>query len=103
MLTVKQPDAVIMILPAGRSRRNKSRVSGESRSPLSAAATAGMTSGTWQRSSTLGVIQEGRTSRSNICESYKNVVLPKAIRDSAGIGKAVQVPHAEFDVLPTMC
>ena len=41
----------------------------------------------------LRAIQEGGTTRSNIYEGYKSVVLYEAIRDSAETGKVVDVEY----------
>jgi predicted dehydrogenase len=41
----------------------------------------------------LAAIQEGRTTRSNIYESYKSMVLYEAIRESAETGKPVSVQY----------
>ena len=38
-------------------------------------------------------IQEGRSTRSNIYESYKSMVLYEAIRDSAETGEVVKVSY----------
>jgi predicted dehydrogenase len=40
-------------------------------------------------------VREGRTTRSNILESYKSMVLYEAIRDSAAEGRPVAVEYAE--------
>lgn len=43
----------------------------------------------------LAAIRDGRTTRSNIHESYKSLVLYEAIRDSAEAGKIVEVQYQE--------
>jgi len=45
----------------------------------------------------LAAVAEGRTTRSNIYESYKSMVLHDAIRESARTGKVVEVTYAPLE------